>query len=65
MPPGSPAAGAQLAVGPRIATIDGDPVPAEGWREALLAHTRVDAGTTVVLGTADGRELRLVAADYY
>ena len=65
VPPGSPAAGAELAVGTRIATIDGNPVPAEGWREALLAHTRVDAGTTVVLGTADGRELKLVAADYY
>lgn len=65
VPPGSPAATAGLAVGTRIVQLGGKPIPADRWRETVIAHTGLAAGTEVTLRTVEGRELRLIAADYY
>jgi hypothetical protein len=62
--PGSPAAKAGWSKGDTITHIDGKPVTADLWRE-MRSRADVPVGTEVVLTDGNGKERKLVAADYY
>jgi hypothetical protein len=63
--PGSPADKAGWKAGQRITSIDGRPITAGSWREAVFAWRKMPAGTAIRLTDGEGRVHELAASDYY